>query len=232
MAFLPGFPDRPETGASRTGYGYSARFQDGILISVQGTNSSNAVTYSIAKVTAGSDSITGAKFNELITNISSERVRRSTSAFSYTLTNPISAAAVNSIKNALAIGGNSGGSAYMGNWVGSNSGDGRYFTGNYTPPIYDPVYGNLIGGNEPIYEVLPDPGVVTYPAASAPSVTSDVAVGSLISAATINSIIDSLVAAGAACTCNCNYCTCNCNYACTCNCNYSDERVKTDIEYM
>jgi len=34
------------------------------------------------------------------------------------------------------------------------------------------------------------------------------------------------------CTCNCNYCTCNCNYACTCNCAYSDERLKTEIEYM
>jgi hypothetical protein len=34
------------------------------------------------------------------------------------------------------------------------------------------------------------------------------------------------------CTCNCNYCTCNCNYACTCNCNYSDEQVKTEIVYM
>ncbi len=36
-----------------------------------------------------------------------------------------------------------------------------------------------------------------------------------------------------ACTCNCNYaCTCNCNYTCTCNCNYSDERLKTDIQYL
>ena len=34
------------------------------------------------------------------------------------------------------------------------------------------------------------------------------------------------------CTCNCNYCTCNCNFSCTCQCNYSDERLKTDIEFV
>jgi hypothetical protein len=34
------------------------------------------------------------------------------------------------------------------------------------------------------------------------------------------------------CTCNCNYCTCNCNYACTCNCNYSDIRLKENVEFV
>jgi hypothetical protein len=36
-----------------------------------------------------------------------------------------------------------------------------------------------------------------------------------------------------ACTCDCNYaCTCNCDYTCTCNCAYSDEKLKTNVEYM
>ena len=34
------------------------------------------------------------------------------------------------------------------------------------------------------------------------------------------------------CTCNCNYCPCNCNHSCTCQCNYSDERLKSNIEYI
>ena len=66
-----------------------------------------------------------------------------------------------------------------------------------------------------------------------------VGVGTDIDTSDINLTIDQVIAAGAECvcncnycTCNCNYCTCNCNYACTCNCNYSDERLKTDIEYL
>lgn len=66
-----------------------------------------------------------------------------------------------------------------------------------------------------------------------------VSTGGAVYASNINDMISKVVNAGAEClcncnycTCNCNYCTCNCNYACTCNCNYSDERVKTEIEYM
>ena len=74
--------------------------------------------------------------------------------------------------------------------------------------------------------------ITTYPQLAAPSLPSTLITGSVITAACVNTLIDSITAAGGACTCNCNYCTCNCNYSCTCNCNYSDERVKTEIEYM
>jgi hypothetical protein len=206
----------------------------GLTVSVQGTNTGNGVSYTVGKV-SNTTSIASAKFTELATKVNSERARRNLAAFTYTLDNPISAASLNTIKNALAVSGVSGGSAYMGAFVGYNSTDGRYQTG--TEPSYD-AYGNYLG-DVPIYADLPAPGIVTYPAAAAPSVTGDVAATSLIYASTINSIIDSILAAGLVCTCNCNYCTCNCNYctcncnyACTCNCNYSDERVKTEIEYM
>ena len=74
--------------------------------------------------------------------------------------------------------------------------------------------------------------VITFPQAGVPSGSTAVAIGDTITAAGLNALITELNNAGAVCTCNCNYCTCNCNYACTCNCNYSDERVKTEIEYM
>ena len=70
---------------------------------------------------------------------------------------------------------------------------------------------------------------------------SPLSIGTLITASEINSLISSNYTAGQQCVCNCNYCTCNCNaclcncnYACTCNCNYtySDERLKTNIEYL
>jgi len=71
-----------------------------------------------------------------------------------------------------------------------------------------------------------------------PSVPS-VGVGQLITASQINKIRTELKNAGNSCfcncnycACNCNYCTCNCNYACTCNCNYSDERLKTNIQFI
>jgi hypothetical protein len=66
-----------------------------------------------------------------------------------------------------------------------------------------------------------------------------VSVSGKIYAQNVNDLIEKFISANNVCicncnycTCNCNYCTCNCNYACTCNCNYSDERVKTNIEYL
>ncbi len=53
-----------------------------------------------------------------------------------------------------------------------------------------------------------------------------------IEADEINAMVDKVNGAGGVCVCNCNYCTCNCNYSCTCNCNYSDERLKTNIEFL
>lgn len=73
---------------------------------------------------------------------------------------------------------------------------------------------------------------------TAPS-TAGVSIGTLITAAKVNELINNLKVSGATCvcncnycSCNCNYCTCNCNYSCTCNCNYSDENLKTNIEYL
>ena len=66
-----------------------------------------------------------------------------------------------------------------------------------------------------------------------------VSISGLITALSVNQMIDKLQDSGNVClcncnycTCNCNYCTCNCNYSCTCNCNYSDERLKRDIEFL
>lgn len=78
--------------------------------------------------------------------------------------------------------------------------------------------------------------ITTYPQVGPPALPSNVTSGGIIFATAVNNLINSLVSAGQACTCNCNYCTCNCNYctcncnyACTCNCNYSDERLKDNI---
>ena len=84
-------------------------------------------------------------------------------------------------------------------------------------------------------------GYVTYSSRRTPtgSLPAKIAAGTKITASALNAIITALNSDTTACTCNCNYCTCNCNYctcncnySCTCNCNYSDERVKTNIEYM
>lgn len=79
----------------------------------------------------------------------------------------------------------------------------------------------------------------TWGPTAAPSVPSDVAAGSTITASQLNTLIQRIKDAGSVCTCNCNYCTCNCNYctcncnySCTCNCNYSDKRLKKNIKHV
>jgi hypothetical protein len=216
---------------------YGTRYQNGILTSVQGTNASNATSYSIGKVTAGVDNVTSAKFNDLTANINAERVRRGNSGFGYSLADPIDHNHINAIKNALAITSVAMGSAYNGAWSGSNSGDGRYVA-SYTP-IYD-SYGNFTGSYTTNYaSPMPDPAATTWYSGAVNAPIGDIAAGTTITAAAINTIIDGITATAAACTCNCNYCTCNCNYctcncnySCTCNCNYSDERLKENIEYV
>jgi hypothetical protein len=200
-----------------------------------GTNASNAVSYGLGAV---SGTVTSAGFNTLITTINAERARRGTSTVTLTLTNPISHNTYNALKSALEVAGPAASSAYNGQWQGYNSSDGNYFTGNYTPITYD-SYGNPSGG-APIYAPLPPPETVTYPQAGAPSGSTAQVSGNLITAQSVNDLVNEINAAGAVCTCNCNYCTCNCNYctcncnySCTCNCNYSsDIRLKTDIESM
>lgn len=62
--------------------------------------------------------------------------------------------------------------------------------------------------------------------------TGGISIGSLITAAKVNELINNLKTAGTVCICNCNYCscdcnycTCNCNYCCTCDCNYGTEKI-------
>lgn len=97
------------------------------------------------------------------------------------------------------------------------------------------------GSGSGLYSALQPWGYTNFPTKYAPNtgIPADVAKGGKITAATINALIGAINSDAALCTCNCNYCTCNCNYctcncnySCTCNCNYSDERVKTNIEYM
>jgi hypothetical protein len=83
------------------------------------------------------------------------------------------------------------------------------------------------------------PETITSTAPGAQSSATDVAVDQLIYASRVNSLIDDINNAGAACVCNCNYCSCNCNYcvcncnySCTCNCNYSDERLKENVQLI
>ena len=90
------------------------------------------------------------------------------------------------------------------------------------------------------YNTSKSDAITTYPQTPAPTLPSAVtAEVSLITASSVNALITALNAAGAACTCNCNYCTCNCNYctcncnySCTCNCNYSDRRLKMNIDFI
>jgi hypothetical protein len=169
------------------------------IILVYGTNASNAVSYSVATVSAGS-AISSAKFNQLISTVNQERVRRGSAATSIAISVLISAADIDQIQAALEIPG----------------------------PAADQAY-------EPTGTL----SIVTFPQISAPSGFTTESRGNGITAANVNALITELNNAGAVCTCNCNYCTCNCNYctcncnySCTCNCNYSDERVKSNIEYM
>lgn len=208
---LPSFPaSSPAPGSNTT----PAGDHRSNLVSVYGTNATNAVTWSIAQVNSG-DIVTAAKFNDLLARINNERVRRGAGLYGYTLSSPINSADYNTFNAILAI------------------------PGQATSQSYDNAYGgtganqNLASGGGTALTAA------TFAQVGAPSVPSNVSAGASITASGINNLINSIVAAGQVCTCNCNYCTCNCNYCtcncnytCTCNCNYSDERLKTSIEYM
>ena len=240
MSSLPGFPGRAPGawGWSYVTTQYGTRCQDGILTSVQAMPAGDVrfgVTYSIDTV-GTSNTISAAKFNDMIAKVDAERQRRGNSGYSLTLTNPISKDHVNGIKNALAITSVAMGSAYNTGFAGSNSGDGRYiysYTANYDQ------YGNYTGSTPNYTYPMPDPGATTWNSGAVSAPTSDVAAGAAITAAVVNAIINAVKTAGSPCTCNCNYCTCNCNYctcncnySCTCNCNYSDERLKENIKFI
>ena len=208
-----------------------------------GTNASNAVSYGQGGVSAGA-TILSSTWTTLETNVNAERTRRGSGAATFsgavTVGSTIAAVTFNSIKTQLEVAGPAASSAYNGAWQNYNSSNGVYLSG-YTTGIvgYDSYYGAAVYGPVAVYSASPTPETVTYPQAAAPTGSTAVAVGNLITAAGLNALITECNNAGAVCTCNCNYCTCNCNYctcncnyACTCNCNYSDERVKTNIEYM
>ena len=211
--------------------------QDGVS-HAYGTNASNAVSYAQGGVTVGA-TILSSTWSTLVTNVGNERGRRgSTPSFSggpYTVGSIINAALFNSIKGQLEYSGPTATQAYNGANQNINSSNGQVYS--YTYYTYDSYYGAYSTVN--VYVAAPAPEVITYSAATAPTGSTAVAAGNLITASGLNALITELNNAGAVCTCNCNYCTCNCNYctcncnySCTCNCNYSDERVKTNIEYM
>jgi hypothetical protein len=234
MSTLPSFPDKPQTGSSRTPY-YGTRYQNGIVQSIGGSGN-NAVTYSITAPTANVTQITSSLLVTIRDRINDERVRRGGSAVSVTISNPIDHNTINAIKNNLGYNASSTllGQAYDYGFVNSNSTDGRYITGySYW---YSDKYGNAYYQTN-YGSPMPDPSVSSFYGPSAPGVgITDRSAGNRIYASDITNIINALVSAGQACTCNCNYCTCNCNYCtcncnynCTCHCNYSDERLKRNI---
>jgi len=104
-----------------------------------------------------------------------------------------------------------------------------------------PFGGTGAGYNIPWNDAVQPWGYTSFPAQTVPNtgIPAKAVTGTKITAAAVNALIGAINSDSAVCTCNCNYCTCNCNYctcncnySCTCNCNYSDERVKTNIEYM
>jgi hypothetical protein len=161
----------------------------------QGTFATNAVSYGLSEVNT-STTISSSFFNSLITNAKSERVRRGKADANISAVSSgtaISATTLNDIRNAYNVTDDRVNQAWD-DWSGANA-------------------------NSPTETALPTK-TVWGPTAAPSNVPGSVSSGTKITASVINSLVNSLNAAGAVCTCNCNYCTCNCNY-CTCNCNYS-----------
>jgi len=181
-------------------------------INIFGNPSGDVVTYSISKVSAG-QAIDDAKFVQVAAAVNSERVRRGSGTQSYTFSDAINDEELNALVQGLhtaAVPYTAGFQGVIGTFDGSPQ-DG------------------VVGGSPPV-------GIIP-PSATPGDTIGDGSFGAADEG--INAMIDKVVAAGQVClcncnycTCNCNFCTCNCNHACTCNCNYSDERLKTDIEYL
>jgi hypothetical protein len=242
---LPAFPDRAFSPGGTKAYN-PARSQNGIMTGVYGTNASDGVAYNIADVN-NTMRIQTVKLTAIAQKAIDEKVRRGGGNILLPAgyyEGKISAPRIQDIRTQLEIRGPAATQAYMGAGAGTNSSDGFTATGSSTSTGitgYDSYYGAAIYGpvTTTTYGVLPDPTPTTFPQAAAPTMSYSFTKDDIIYAADINKLIKEINDAGAVClcncnycTCNCNYCTCNCNYACTCNCNYSDERVKTQIEYM
>lgn len=166
-----------------------------ISATYQGTFATNAVSYGLSTVNTNT-TVSSAFFNSLIANAKAERVRRGKAGVTITNTSSgttISAATFNDIRSAYNVTDDRVNQAYD-DWSGANA-------------------------NSPGETALPTK-TTWGPIAAPANVPGSVSSGTAITASVINSLVNSLNAAGAVCTCNCNYCTCNCNY-CTCNCNYS-----------
>ena len=189
--------------------GYTANQISGVSYGVGGVNTSTTVS--------------AATWNNFVSTINSERLRRNQGGYSLSLSNPISAAQFNSLRSGIQVGSS--------------------FTNSQLTPTYvtsDNAY-NGAGQGENV-----STGAATYPPASigytAPGAQTSagaVAGGGRIYPSNVNALINDINNAGAACVCNCNYCSCNCNYCvcncnytCTCNCNYSDERLKENIKLI
>ncbi|MDA9954641.1 hypothetical protein N9D61_10125 [Planktomarina sp.] len=164
---------------------------------VQGNNSSDAATYSIADVSANT-LIQAAKFTDIATKVNQERVRRGSSNASFSFTGAINDSEIQALINGI---------------EGPNP---PATSNNYTEnpgTVSAPGSGNNTNVAHAAEVAIPETNAGPY-TGGIRDLTNP------IKASEINSIIDKLQAAGAVCTCNCNYCTCNCNY-CTCNCNYA-----------
>jgi hypothetical protein len=164
---------------------------------VQGTTGGDGVTYTISDVSSG-DLIAPGALAAIAVAVNSERERRGGTAQTYTFTGVIDKTEIQALIDGIE-GVNpplrgSGFTTNPGTVSAAGSGD------NTDVQHADEV--DLAGTNAPAYT-----GGIR-------------SLSSVIYASEINSIIDKVQAAGAVCTCNCNYCTCNCNY-CTCNCNYA-----------
>jgi hypothetical protein len=241
---LPAFPVAAFSPGGTKVYG-PAR-STSTMTSVYGTNGSDAVAYNIAQVTT-TTKIQTSKLTALANKAIEEKVRRGGTAIlipANYFSGLIYGDRIQDIRGQLERAGPAATQAYMGAGAGTNSTNGLVSTGyTVTQGItgYDGYYGAAIYGPVTVQTFGPvaDPTPTTFPQASAPTMSYTFTRGDKITASDINTLIAEINNAGATClcncnycTCNCNYCTCNCNYACTCNCNYSDERVKTNIEYL
>jgi hypothetical protein len=181
-----------------------------IIKDIYGADASDAVSYGLAPVN-NTNKMSGGIFYNIAQTAIAERSRRGGSA--------------------VAIPSN----YYTGKLVASKIQEIKTnveIAGPATSQAYNTNYGGGSNSGNP-------PAVTTFDQIPAPSGASNFVRGARITSAIVNALINEINAAGAVCTCNCNYCTCNCNYctcncnySCTCNCNYSDEQVKSDVEYM
>jgi len=162
-----------------------------------GTVGGDTATYSVADVSSGS-AIAASKFTAIATIVNQERVRRGGANAGFSFTGKIDDSEVQALITQLEA---------------------------INPPEYAPDYttnpGTVSAPGSGTNTDIQHAAEVTLGPWNAPAYTGGIRnLSAQIKASEINSIIDKVQAAGAVCTCNCNYCTCNCNY-CTCNCNYA-----------